>query len=142
MLIGYHYDANCIIGHPVRDRQAATLKTAWQKLHNEFATTGNKPDVWVLDNEISGELKTVFKLNSKKFQLVPRHSHRRNLAKRTIQMWKKHFKAGIASVNPNFPMSEWDRLIPQANLTLNLLRTSCCNPALSAYAYIYGTYNF
>ena len=39
-------------------------------------------------------------------------------------------------------MSEWDRLIPQANLTLNLLRNSRCNPALSAYAYIYGTYNF
>ena len=31
VLIGYHYDANCIIGHPVKDCKAATLTTAWQK---------------------------------------------------------------------------------------------------------------
>ena len=88
------------------------LKTAWQNLHNKFATTGNKPEVWVLDNKMSGELKMAFKLNAMKFQLVPPHSHCRNLAKRTIQTSKNHFKAGIASVNPNFPMLEWDRLIP------------------------------
>ena len=83
-----------------------------------------------------------FQINSMAFQLMPLHSHRRNLVERTIQTWKNHFKAGIALVNPKFPMSEWDRLIPQANLTLNLLRNARCNPALSAYAYIYGTYNF
>eukprot|EP00957_Ditylum_brightwellii_P123678 9428720-Ditylum_brightwellii.AAC.1 len=37
---------------------------------------------------------------------------------------------------------EWDRLLDQANLTLNLLWTSRTNPNLSAYAYIFGQYNF
>ena len=142
VLIGYHYDANCIIGHPVKDRKATTLTKAWQNLHDEFTNSGNKPEVWVLDNEVSGDLKQAFNKNDTKFQLVPPNSHRRNLAERAIQTWKNHFKAGIASVNPNFPMSEWDRLIPQANLTLNLLRNARVNPGLSAYEYVYGTYDF
>ena len=73
---------------------------------------------------------------------MPPHSHRRNLAERAIQTWKNHFKAGLASTNPHFPLTKWDRLIPQANITLNLLRTSRVNPALSAYAYVFGNFNF
>ena len=142
ILVGYHYDANCILGHPVKDRKAPTLTEAWEKMHNEFKQAGTAPDIWVLDNEVSHDLKTAFKANNTDFQLVPPHSHRRNLAERAIQTWKNHFKAGLASVNPNFPLPEWDRLIPQANITLNLLRTARTNPALSAYAYIYGNFNF
>ena len=39
-------------------------------------------------------------------------------------------------------MSEWDRLLPQAEITLNLLQTSRVNPALSSYAYVFGNYDF
>ena len=35
-------------------------------------------------------------------------------------------------------MTECDRLIPQVNITMNLLCTSCVNPKLSSYAYIIG----
>ena len=59
-----------------------------------------------------------------------------------MQTFKNHFKAGLATADPNFPLTEWDRLIPQANITLNLLRTSRANLALSACAYIYGNFNF
>ena len=45
-------------------------------------------------------------------------------------------------VDPNFPLSKWDRLIPQANLILNLLRSVRSNPKLSAYSYVYSTFNF
>ena len=142
ILIGYHYDANCILGHPVKDRKGPTLAKAWRHLHNEFKRAGTEPDIWILDNEISQDLKNAFNEEETAFQLVPPHSHRRNLAERAIQTWKGHFKAGLASTDPNFPLSEWDRLIPQANITLNLLRTARTNPALSAYAYIYGNFNF
>ena len=98
--------------------------------------------MWILDNEVSRDLKIAFQEHDTVFQLVPPHSHRRNLAERAIQTWKNHFKAGLASVNPNFPLTEWDRLIPQANITLNLLRTAQTNPALLAYSYIYRNFNF
>ena len=73
----------------------------------------------MLDNEFSGELKLALMKNDLKYQLVPPHTHRRNLAKGAIQTYNIHFKAGLASVDPNLPLTEWDCLIEQANITLN-----------------------
>ena len=39
-------------------------------------------------------------------------------------------------------MNEWDRLLDQAFLTLNLLQTARANPSLSAYTYLFGDFNF
>ena len=39
-------------------------------------------------------------------------------------------------------MREWDRLLPQAEVSLNLLHASRVNPNLSAYAYIHEPYDF
>jgi hypothetical protein len=39
-------------------------------------------------------------------------------------------------------MHLWDRLLPQAVITLNMLRTSRINPKLSAATYIFGQYDF
>ena len=61
-----------------------------------------------MDNEISNELLKALDENQTTYQLMPPHTHRRNLAERAIQTFKNHFKAGLASVNPNFPLSEWD----------------------------------
>jgi hypothetical protein len=39
-------------------------------------------------------------------------------------------------------MHLWNRLLPQAVITLNILRTSRINPKLSAATHIYGQYDF
>ena len=39
-------------------------------------------------------------------------------------------------------MQEWDRLMPQANITLNLLRASRTHPQLSAYASLFGQFDY
>jgi hypothetical protein len=39
-------------------------------------------------------------------------------------------------------MHLWDRLLPQAVITLNMLKTSRINPKLSAAIHIYGQYDF
>jgi hypothetical protein len=36
----------------------------------------------------------------------------------------------------------WDRLLPQAIQTLNLLRTSRLHPHLSAYTHVHGLFDF
>jgi hypothetical protein len=46
--------------------------------------------------------------------------------------------AGLSSVYPTFPLHRWDRLLPQAEITLNLLRTSRLYPQLSAAAHFHG----
>jgi len=40
------------------------------------------------------------------------------------------------------PLHLWDKLIPQAVLILNLMRGSRMNPNLSAWAQVYGNYDF
>ena len=76
------------------------------------------------------------------YQLIPPHIHRRNASERAIHTFKNHFIAGLANTDPNFPLSNWCRLLPQAELTLNLLRASRLNPKLSAYAQLEGTFDF
>jgi hypothetical protein len=72
-----------------------------------------------------------------KYQPVPPHVHCCNAAERAIQTLENHFLAGLASTDPAFPISEWDCLLPQAQLTINLLQTSRVNPKLSAHAYLF-----
>jgi hypothetical protein len=87
-------------------------------------------------------LKNFFTTNNISYQLVPPHCHRRNAAERAIRTFKEHFVAGLSSVDPSFPMHLWDRLLPQAEITLNLLRTSRLHPQLSAAAHYHGLVDY
>jgi hypothetical protein len=86
-------------------------------------------------------LKNFFTVNNIAYQLVRPHCHRRNAAERAIRTFKEHFVAGLSSVDPSFPM-QWDRLLPQADITLNLLRTSRLHPRLSAAAHFHGIVDY
>jgi hypothetical protein len=57
------------------------------------------------------------------FQLVPPYSHRRNSAEGAIRSFKDHLIAGLCSTEKSFPMHLWDRILPQAVITLNMLIT-------------------
>lgn len=142
ILIAFHVDSNAILGRPVKNRQAATLATAWSSIHTELMQCGATINKWVLDNETSYHLQAAMENKNTTFQLVPPHNHRANLAERAIQTFKCHLKSGLASVHPDFPITEWDRLLDQCFLTLNILRPSTVNPNLSAYAYLHGQFDF
>jgi hypothetical protein len=71
---------------------------------------------------------------------VPPHCHRRNAAERAILIFKEHFVAGLCSVDPTFPLHLWDRLLPQADITL--LRTSRLHPQLSTAAHFHGLVDY
>ena len=89
-----------------------------------------------------GSLKTFLRDSSVKFQLVPPYLHHTNTAERAIQTYKNHLIAGLISCDPKFPLHLWDRLIPHATLTLNLLCPSRINPRLSAEAQLNGAFEF
>ena len=58
-------------------------------------------------------------------------------------MWlKNHFVAGLCTAHPQFPLQLWCELLPQAEISLNLLRRARCNNKLSAYAVYNGEFNF
>jgi hypothetical protein len=50
--------------------------------------------------------------------------------------------AGLSSVDPAFPLHLWDILLPQAEITSNLLRTSRLHPQLSAAAHFHGLVDY
>jgi hypothetical protein len=87
-------------------------------------------------------LKNFFTVNDIAYQLVPPHCHRRNAAELAIRTFKEHFVAGLSSVDPSFPMRLWDRLLPQAEITLNLLWTSRLHPQLYAAAHYHGIVDY
>ena len=142
ILVGYHYDGNTILATALKDRTASSIVQAWQKMHDQFKLAGAAPSTYILDNEKSKELENVFIREKVKYQLSPPNCHRTNKAERAIQTFKCHFKSGLASTDPNFPLAEWDRLIEQAVIPLNLLRSSRAKPNLSAYSYIFGEFDF
>ena len=76
------------------------------------------------------------------YQLVPPDMHRRNMAEKAIQTFKDHFVAILSGVDESFPMHLWDRLLPQTEMTLNLLRMSKVEPKVSAWAYLFGPHNY
>jgi hypothetical protein len=76
------------------------------------------------------------------YQLALPHIHRRNNAERAIQTFKNHFISGLCSVDPNFLLKLWDKLLPQGTLMLNLLRKSRINPLMAAYAQLNGHFDF
>ena len=142
LMVAYHYDANVILVQPIKNRQAATLTSAWKIINDRLTKAGVAPNSYIMDNECSDDLKTALSKAGLTYQLVPPHIHRANKAERAIQTFKCHLKAGLATLDPNFPIHEWDRLIDQCELTLNLLRASRLNPKLSAWAYLFGEFNY
>ena len=86
----------------------------------------------MLGNECPGGLKTFLCESGVKFQLVPLYLHCTNATERAIQTYKDNLISGLSSCDPNLPLHIWDRLIPHATLTLNLLRPSRLNPRLLA----------
>ena len=73
---------------------------------------------------------------------MPPGCHRRNAAEVAIRNFKAHFLSILAGTAEDFPLALWDRLLPQAEITLNLLRQSNANPKLSAYAYMCGPFDY
>jgi hypothetical protein len=76
------------------------------------------------------------------YQLVPPHCHRLNAAERAIWTFKEHFVSGLASVDPDFPLHSWDRTLPQAEITLNLLRKSRQHPQLYVTAHYHDMVDY
>jgi hypothetical protein len=126
----------------LKSRHADSYREAVTKGHEFFAARGFTPAYEWLDNETSTQLEHHFDEWQIQVNYVPPNSHRANRAERAIQTAKNHFIAGLASVDPDFPPDVWDELLPQGEITLNLLRMSRITPNISAYQQVCGAYDF
>ena len=96
-----------------------------------------------MDNKCSVNFKRVITEDWKAtFQLVPPNMHRRNLAERSIHMFKMHFLAILAGIDSSFQRYLCYTLLPHTELALNIFRWSMLNPLMSAWEYFNGAFGF
>jgi hypothetical protein len=65
-----------------------------------------------------------------------------NASERAIPTFKDVFILALATTDSNFPLQLWDRLMPQVQDTLNMMRASRINPEILAYEALKGPYNW
>jgi hypothetical protein len=96
----------------------------------------------MVDNQCGLLLKQAIESKGMDFQIVPPGNHRSNTAERAIRTIKDHLISVLCGTDDNFPAKLWDKLMPQVELTINLLRQSCINPKHSAYSQVHGPFDF
>ena len=74
--------------------------------------------------------------------LWPLDLRRGNITERAIRTFKAHFLSILAGVSDSLPNFLWDQLLPQTELTLNLLLYSTLSPDMSAWEHFNGPFNF
>eukprot|EP00804_Cyclotella_cryptica_P025596 CCRYP_002824-RB/>CCRYP_002824-RB protein AED:0.38 eAED:0.38 QI:0/-1/0/1/-1/0/1/0/350 len=143
VMVMVEVDSNAILLEPMHSRKDNEMIRAYDSLVKRLLRAGVTPRKHVLDNEISLNMKDHIKDTYKfEVELVPPGCHRRNAAEVAIRNFKSHFLSVLAGVATTFPPSLWDRLLPQTEITLNLLRQSNATPTVSAYAHLCGPFNY
>jgi hypothetical protein len=134
-------DSNYIHVEPLRSRNSREITTAFERAMKFFGDRGVHHQTAKIDNEVSNHFKETVRAMGIQLQLVPPDNHRTNPVERDIRTFKNHLLATLATTDPNFPLNEWDHVLPQVELTLNLMRGSHTEQ-ISAFQHICGNYDF
>ncbi|KAL7523320.1 hypothetical protein ACHAXR_000123, partial [Thalassiosira sp. AJA248-18] len=118
------------------------MVAAYKDIYEYLESVNQKQKLNVTDNEASKAVQNYIKSKNVDWQLVEPDNHRVNAAERAIQTFKNHFLAGLATVDKTFPLQLWCYLLIQAEMTLNMLRTSRCDPSKSAYEVLEGKFDY
>ena len=137
----YSEDCDFIHVETSKSRSAQDLLAAAQRAYKFFADRGAAPTIIRMDNECSQLMKDWIGRLTMTLELTPVAQHRTNKAEREIRVWKNHFIATLAGIDPECPLSLWEELIGQAELTLNLMRASPTNPSISAWEHLCGHFD-
>ena len=142
VFVCYAYQPNAILVRPMKSRSAVCMCEAYRDIYDYLTERNFKPKLNITDNECSKAVKSYINSQDVAWQLAEPDNHRVNAAERAIQTFKNHFIAGLATVDPNFPMQLWCYLLQQAEISLNLLRTSRHDPTKSAYEVLEGPFDW
>ena len=116
----YSYNINYIMLVPIKLKSSSE----WLRggVFDNLTPRGFKPKLQTMDNESSASRKNYFTEKDMIYRLVHPHYHRINASEQSIRTFKEHFVVGLSSVDPDVPMHLWGLLLPQEEITLNLLR--------------------
>ena len=134
-------ESNSILVTPIKSRNNDELEQVYLLILKRIKQTGVEVRKNVLDSKCSASMKELTK-NICELELVPPVCHQRNIAEMAIRTFKSHFVSILSGVDPYFLMSLWDKLLPQSELTLNLLRQSNVTPNVSVHAHQFGNFDY
>lgn len=106
-----------------------------------LAKRGFKPCFDIIDNVASKPVQVYLKANDIKIQLVEPHNHMVNAAERVIQTFKNHLIAGFCTIDRDCRAVIWSKFTPQAQDSLNMLRTLRVHPKGSTYHILEGIHD-
>ncbi len=136
-------DSNAILVEPMKNRKDAKMIRVYNALMLRLKRAGIVPKKYVLDNEVSKNMKNHIRDTcTLDMGLVPPGCHRRNTAEVAIHNFKAHFLIVLANVANDFPTNLWDQLLPQTKITINLIQQSNSTPNVLAYAHLSGPFDY
>jgi hypothetical protein len=141
-LVVYHYKSDAILALPIINFANNIILATYQQQFELLESKGHKVKLNMMDNQASKVIKKYLTTQQCNNLLIESNNHRVNAAERAIQTFKAHFINALATTNSNFPLDLWDRLTPQVEATLNMLRPSCINPTMSVYEAVHGSYDW
>jgi hypothetical protein len=143
VMIAFHANGNLILQQAFKTRSNKHCITAYNAIMTCLVARGLLVDLQILDNKASVAYKHAVTVTwQAKFQLVPPDMHRCNQAEWAVRTFKDYFLSILAGVDSSFPPYLWDLFLPQAELTLNLLRQLALNPWISAWEFFHGPFDF
>ena len=126
-------DTGPILATVIKSRKKEHLLEEFIEMHSTLKKVGINPILHQINNEFSIELIEEIESRGLKYQITPRGNHRTIAAERGIQTLKNHSTSVLYGCDPTFPKYQFDRVLPVAVLTLNMLPPSRINPEKSAY---------
>ena len=138
----YIFDPNFFKGIALKSRKKEEILCAYKEVYLWCESRGFKHQLHKMDNETSKDVEEFIASQQTIQQYTPPDMHRTNTAERSLQNYKSFIKSTIALLPPMFPIALWCKLLPQIDLSINIVRNCRQNPLLSAWAAIEGKYHF
>ncbi len=136
-------NSNAILVKPMKNCWDAEMIRTYNALLLQLKWASIVPKKHVLDNEVSKNMKNhicdTCKLD---LEFMPPGCHRRNAAEVAIRNFKAHFLSVLAGVANDFPPNLWDQLLPQIEITINLIQQSNATPNILAHAHLIGPFDY
>ena len=109
----YVHDCNSILTTAIENRSDKDMIRAFTSLTEYLKIRGIQPGFHFMENKASTDLNMAMSTKNTKYQLLPPSNHRANNAEIAIQTFNNHFIAGLCSLDKDFHLQLWYRLLQQ-----------------------------
>ena len=121
LYIAYSYDANGILWEPMKSKNDSEMSRVFKTVYDKLEKRGIKPKFHIMDNKAFSTVMSWLERNKVDAQKLAPHNHLANTGEQMIETAKHHFIVGMAGIDENYPIREWDRGVAQSQITLNML---------------------